>query len=194
MSQANLQGSNINQVKLHNLQVVLLSLLYEPVLSRVQLARRTNLSNTTITNLIAEEREATGSRMYVPSGARAFEGEVMKKVKEFWQRWFRPSKGLPKASWEALKKWHNEFRATMFRFDQKMKRLEDKVNNLTKGSDRLTNAVFQQINNVLNGTQAGDLPIAQPTRFELVINRRTARALGLEIPASLILQASRVFE
>jgi len=48
------RGSNINLVKLHNLQVVLLSLLYEPGLSRIQLAERTNLSNTTITNLIAE--------------------------------------------------------------------------------------------------------------------------------------------
>ena len=49
-----LQGSNINFVKLHNMQVVLQSLLYEPDLSRVQLAHRTNLSNTTITHLIAE--------------------------------------------------------------------------------------------------------------------------------------------
>jgi N-acetylglucosamine repressor len=48
------RGSNINLVKLHNLQVVLLSLLYEPGLSRIQLAGRTHLSNTTITNLIAE--------------------------------------------------------------------------------------------------------------------------------------------
>jgi glucokinase-like ROK family protein len=54
MAQANLQGSNINLVKQHNLQVILLSLLYEPVLSRSQLAKHTNLSNTTITNLIAE--------------------------------------------------------------------------------------------------------------------------------------------
>ena len=54
MAQANLQGSNINLVKQHNLHVVLLSLLYEPVLSRSQLAKHTNLSNTTITNLIAE--------------------------------------------------------------------------------------------------------------------------------------------
>lgn len=54
MAQANLHGSNINLVKQHNLQVILLCLLYEPVLSRVQLAERTNLSNTTITNLIAE--------------------------------------------------------------------------------------------------------------------------------------------
>lgn len=54
MAQANLQGSNINLVKQHNLQVILLSLLYEHILSRTQLAKRTNLSHTTITNLIAE--------------------------------------------------------------------------------------------------------------------------------------------
>ena len=54
MTQANLQGSNINLVKQHNLQVILLNLLYEPVLSRSQLAKQTRLSNTTITNLIAE--------------------------------------------------------------------------------------------------------------------------------------------
>lgn len=54
MAQPNFQGSNINLVKQHNLQAILLNLLYEPVLSRVQLARRLNLSNTTITNLIAE--------------------------------------------------------------------------------------------------------------------------------------------
>ena len=54
MPKPSFQGSNINLVKLHNLQVVLLSLLYEPGLPRIQLAERTNLSNTTITNLIAE--------------------------------------------------------------------------------------------------------------------------------------------
>ncbi len=54
MTQANLQGRNINLVKQHNLHVILLNLLYEPVLSRSQLAKQTNLSNTTITNLISE--------------------------------------------------------------------------------------------------------------------------------------------
>lgn len=49
-----LQGSNINLVKQHNVRVVLLSLLREPSLSRVQLARQTQLSNTTITNIINE--------------------------------------------------------------------------------------------------------------------------------------------
>jgi len=54
MTEPNFQGRNINLVKQHNLQAILLNLLYDPVLSRVQLARRLNLSNTTITNLIAE--------------------------------------------------------------------------------------------------------------------------------------------
>ena len=54
MTTLNLQGSNINLVKAHNLRVVLLTLLNEPSLSRVQLARRTRLSNTTITNLVSE--------------------------------------------------------------------------------------------------------------------------------------------
>jgi len=54
MPKQSFRGSNINLVKLHNLQVVLLSLLHESKLSRVQLARKTNLSNTTITNLITE--------------------------------------------------------------------------------------------------------------------------------------------
>jgi len=51
---SNLSGSNINTVKAHNIQVVLLTLLNNECLSRVQLARRTGLSNTTITNLISE--------------------------------------------------------------------------------------------------------------------------------------------
>jgi putative ABC transport system substrate-binding protein len=42
------------------------------------------------------------------------------------------------------------------------------------------------------GRQAGDLAIEQPTKFELVINMRTAKALGLTIPPSLLLQADQV--
>jgi len=49
-----LLGSNINNVKAHNMRVVLLHLLYEERLSRSEIAERTNLSNTTISNLISE--------------------------------------------------------------------------------------------------------------------------------------------
>jgi putative tryptophan/tyrosine transport system substrate-binding protein len=59
---------------------------------------------------------------------------------------------------------------------------------------KLFELLAQQAAKLLRGTKVADIPVEQPTKFELVINLRTAKAMGVTVPPPLLLRADKLIE
>jgi putative ABC transport system substrate-binding protein len=95
-------------------------------------------------------------------------------------------------TWPTSSRWLHRRLPTMYNFRQ----FPDSGGLMSYGANvndiQRRSAVF--VDKILKGATPADLPIEQPTKFELVINLNTARALGLTLPPALLLRADQMIE
>ena len=67
---------------------------------------------------------------------------------------------------------------------------------LSYGPDQVDNCrrAASYVDRILRGEKPGDLPVEFPTKFQMVVNRKTAKALGLAVPPSILLRADEMIE
>jgi putative ABC transport system substrate-binding protein len=67
---------------------------------------------------------------------------------------------------------------------------------LSYGPDRIdvSRRAASYVDRILRGEKPGDLPVQFPTKYEMVVNLKTAKALGLTVPQSILLRADEVIE
>jgi hypothetical protein len=80
------------------------------------------------------------------------------------------------------------------KLSQQLRAAEERIDELETEAEAYRQKSERAGDKILRGTNAGDIPVEQPVKFELVINQIVARALRLEIPATVLTRADEVIE